>query len=246
MGSILRSAAAFGFKQVLAIKGTAALWSPKVVRAGMGAHFGLTPKKYQSGESDVTGRISRIGHGIAVLVERLEPVVHDTGYFARAARALATEPEILLFDEPTSALDPIATASIEELVSDTAPLTLLRNGREVGTLYPERRFYPGYVLVQLPEHVSPQDIFTEYAYFSSYSDSWLAHAKAYTEAMVGRFLGSFADTPAVGLGELAAKEALRRAGVEAAQVLGLGIDREDTLDPRIGTARLDLGVVRPA
>ena len=41
VGSILRSAAAFGFAQVLAIKGTVALWSPKVVRAGMGAHFGL-------------------------------------------------------------------------------------------------------------------------------------------------------------------------------------------------------------
>ncbi|PZN30963.1 MAG: phosphate ABC transporter ATP-binding protein [Proteobacteria bacterium] len=33
------------------------------------------------------------------------------------ARALATQPEILLFDEPTSALDPIATAKIEELIS---------------------------------------------------------------------------------------------------------------------------------
>ena len=42
VGSILRSAGAFGFKQVLALKGTAALWSPKVLRAGMGAHFGLT------------------------------------------------------------------------------------------------------------------------------------------------------------------------------------------------------------
>jgi TrmH family RNA methyltransferase len=41
VGSILRSAAAFGFRQVLALKGTAALWSPKVVRAGMGAHFPL-------------------------------------------------------------------------------------------------------------------------------------------------------------------------------------------------------------
>ena len=31
----------------------------------VGAHFGLTPKKYQSGETDVTGRISRIGdHGV--------------------------------------------------------------------------------------------------------------------------------------------------------------------------------------
>lgn len=41
VGAVLRSAAAFGFTQVLAIKGTAALWSPKVLRAGMGAHFGL-------------------------------------------------------------------------------------------------------------------------------------------------------------------------------------------------------------
>jgi TrmH family RNA methyltransferase len=41
VGAILRCAAAFGFGQVLAIKGTAGLWSPKVLRAGMGAHFGL-------------------------------------------------------------------------------------------------------------------------------------------------------------------------------------------------------------
>lgn len=41
VGSILRSAAAFGFKQIIALKGTAALWSPKVLRAGMGAHFAL-------------------------------------------------------------------------------------------------------------------------------------------------------------------------------------------------------------
>ena len=41
VGSILRSAGAFGFKQIIALKGTAALWAPKVLRAGMGAHFGL-------------------------------------------------------------------------------------------------------------------------------------------------------------------------------------------------------------
>ena len=41
VGSILRSAAAFGFTQIVALKGTAALWSQKVLRAGMGAHFGL-------------------------------------------------------------------------------------------------------------------------------------------------------------------------------------------------------------
>jgi len=41
VGAILRSASAFGFKQIIALKGTAALWSPKVLRAGMGAHWGL-------------------------------------------------------------------------------------------------------------------------------------------------------------------------------------------------------------
>lgn len=41
VGAILRSASAFGFKQVIALRGTAALWSPKVLRAGMGAHFGM-------------------------------------------------------------------------------------------------------------------------------------------------------------------------------------------------------------
>jgi TrmH family RNA methyltransferase len=41
VGSMLRSASALGVRQVLALKGTAALWSPKVLRAGMGAHFGL-------------------------------------------------------------------------------------------------------------------------------------------------------------------------------------------------------------
>jgi TrmH family RNA methyltransferase len=40
-GAVLRSAAAFGFTQVIALVGTAALWSPKALRAGMGAHFGL-------------------------------------------------------------------------------------------------------------------------------------------------------------------------------------------------------------
>jgi len=59
-------------------------------------------------------------------------------------------------------------------------------------------FYPLHVwvcdkcyLVQLEEYVTPEEIFTEYAYFSSYSDSWLEHAKAYTELVTERFaLGS--------------------------------------------------------
>jgi SAM-dependent methyltransferase len=41
-------------------------------------------------------------------------------------------------------------------------------------------------LVQLREYVSPKQIFTEYAYFSSYSTSWVAHAKAYCEMIKER------------------------------------------------------------
>jgi SAM-dependent methyltransferase len=54
-------------------------------------------------------------------------------------------------------------------------------------------FYPlhAYVcgecfLVQLEQYVSAEDIFRDYAYFSSYSDSWLAHAKAYVEMITAR------------------------------------------------------------
>ncbi len=42
-------------------------------------------------------------------------------------------------------------------------------------------------LVQLEEYVSPEEIFTEYAYFSSYASSWLQHAKNYTELMIRKF-----------------------------------------------------------
>lgn len=54
-------------------------------------------------------------------------------------------------------------------------------------------FYPLHVyvcqeclLVQLPQYVSAESIFSHYAYFSSYSDSWLRHAKRYTEDMTAR------------------------------------------------------------
>src|SRR5690348_9233318 len=43
------------------------------------------------------------------------------------------------------------------------------------------------LLVQLPAYVSGESIFSdEYAYFSSYSDSWVAHAKRYADAMIKR------------------------------------------------------------
>ncbi|MDF3156515.1 class I SAM-dependent methyltransferase [Mesorhizobium sp. XAP10] len=53
-------------------------------------------------------------------------------------------------------------------------------------------------LVQLKEYVSPETIFSEYAYFSSFSTSWVAHAKAYCGAITER-LGLGADSFAVEL-----------------------------------------------
>jgi hypothetical protein len=55
-------------------------------------------------------------------------------------------------------------------------------------------FYPLHVfvcetcfLVQLEEYVTPEHIFREYAYFSSYADSWLAHCRKYSDDMTARF-----------------------------------------------------------
>ena len=62
----------------------------------------------------------------AALWEEVKDRIHQPAYNLSGgqqqrmciARALATDPELLLFDEPTSALDPIATTSIEELIHD--------------------------------------------------------------------------------------------------------------------------------
>jgi hypothetical protein len=54
--------------------------------------------------------------------------------------------------------------------------------------YPLKAYVcPKCFLVQLDEYISPEEIFTEYAYFSSYSDDWLAHVKNYTRDMIERF-----------------------------------------------------------
>lgn len=63
-----------------------------------------------------------------------------------------------------------------------------------GELNKMEPFYPlhvyvcsGCFLVQLEEYVSPAEIYNDYKYFSSFSDSWLSHAKGYTDMIVDRF-----------------------------------------------------------
>ena len=60
------------------------------------------------------------------------------------------------------------------------------------SFYPLHAFVCGECfLVQLQEFESPEQIFSDYAYFSSYSDSWVAHCRQYVEQMVARYgLGS--------------------------------------------------------
>ncbi|BAY24507.1 C-methyltransferase [Calothrix sp. NIES-2100] len=71
------------------------------------------------------------------------------------------------------------------------PCESYRNIKQLNEMEP---FYPLHVyvcdncfLVQLQEYISPENIFSDYAYFSSYSDSWLQHAKKYVDMAVERF-----------------------------------------------------------
>ena len=66
-------------------------------------------------------------------------------------------------------------------------------GRARGVLSAARAAVRDCLLVQLPAYVSGEDIFSDYAYFSSYSDSWVAHAKRYADEMIDR-LGLTADS----------------------------------------------------
>jgi SAM-dependent methyltransferase len=103
-----------------------------------------------------------------------------------------------------SALDPaVAAAAVRRCRFCAAPLRhtfvdlgsspLCESFLTAAELNRMEPFYPlhAYVcetcfLVQLEQYVAPEDIFTEYAYFSSYSDSWVAHARAYVELVTDR------------------------------------------------------------
>jgi phosphate transport system ATP-binding protein len=83
--------------------------------------------------SVIEGRVEQALKGAAIWNEAKDRL-HESAFALSGgqqqrlciARALATDPEILLFDEPTSALDPIATASIEDLINELrTKLTIL-------------------------------------------------------------------------------------------------------------------------
>ncbi|WP_319582209.1 class I SAM-dependent methyltransferase [uncultured Pseudodesulfovibrio sp.] len=83
---------------------------------------------------------------------------------------------------------------IEDVVVDlgTSPLSNAYVTREKSMLMEpysplKAYFCPECGLVQLDEFASPEDIFSEYDYFSSYSETWLAHAREYVDYMVANY-----------------------------------------------------------
>jgi hypothetical protein len=88
-------------------------------------------------------------------------------------------------------------------------------------------FYPLHVkvcdqcfLVQLEEYVTPEHIFSEYAYFSSYSETWLRHASDYTEMIVQR-LGLDTKSQVV---ELASNDGYLLQNFVKKQIPALGVE----------------------
>jgi SAM-dependent methyltransferase len=82
---------------------------------------------------------------------------------------------------------------LEHVVVDLGMSPLCESYVSATELNQMERFYPLRVhvcerclLVQLQAYVSPEEIFSEYAYFSSYSSSWVEHARRYCETMIRR------------------------------------------------------------
>src|SRR5215813_3087901 len=86
-------------------------------------------------------------------------------------------------------------ASLDTTFVDLGMSPLCETYPAVNNLNRGEMFYPLHVfgcekcfLVQLEEFESPENIFSDYLYFSSYSDSWLQHCKNYTDKMTDRFV----------------------------------------------------------
>jgi C-methyltransferase-like protein/putative zinc binding protein/methyltransferase family protein len=128
---------------------------------------------------------------------------------------------------PVERLCRFCGSRVQEPVIDLGPSPLSQSFLRRDQLDEMEPFYPLRVtvcrkcfLVQLPEFASPGDIFSDYAYFSSYSESWLEHARRYAERMI----------PELGLGreslvvELASNDGYLLQHFVAREVPVLGIE----------------------
>ena len=104
---------------------------------------------------------------------------------------LQREPQIMPTHTPRCRF---CSAELEHTFVDLGLSPPCESFRSAAQQHEPEAFYPLRVyvctqcwLVQLPEHISPAEIFSDYAYFSSYSDSWLAHAQRYVAMATERF-----------------------------------------------------------
>lgn len=87
LGTILRSAVGFGVKQIICSKGTVSAWSPKVLRAGMGAHFKLQIFENQ----DLSKAISKIETPIFATSLQAEKSIYDKNFTTKTAWIFGNE-----------------------------------------------------------------------------------------------------------------------------------------------------------
>ncbi|MEQ1710903.1 MAG: methyltransferase domain-containing protein, partial [Hyphomicrobium sp.] len=103
------------------------------------------------------------------------------------------EPKAPAVAGPSACSCRVCGAKFEHTVVDLGVTPLCESFLAADEINRMEPFYPLHArvcgdcfLVQIDQYVAPAHIFTEYAYFSSYSTSWVAHAKAYVEAIVPR------------------------------------------------------------
>lgn len=122
VGSILRSAAAAGIRTVIATPGTTFLWSPKVLRAGMGAHFGLRLFENMDPEQIAAGRPARIvatearAPGTLYAIDLREPTLwlfgNEGGGLAPELERIATDRVCIPMPGGAESLNVAAAAAI--------------------------------------------------------------------------------------------------------------------------------------
>lgn len=111
-----------------------------------------------------------------------------------AERAHVLPPADSLTQSGTGACCRFCGKELKTTFVDLGMSPLCQTHVEPDQLNQMERFFPlhvwvcdGCFLVQLEEYVKPGDLFTDYAYFSSLSDSWVEHAREYTHDMMERF-----------------------------------------------------------
>ena len=87
LGTILRSAVGFGIKQIICSKGTVSAWSPKVLRAGMGAHFKLQIFENQ----DLNEVVSKVKTPIFATSLQAEKMIYDEDFTTKTAWIFGNE-----------------------------------------------------------------------------------------------------------------------------------------------------------